>query len=106
MKWGPNKDRKELLQAFKKGMSKVFDYLKQNVKADQRVWVRSTPYGHAKCSQYTSPSSHIVTPTGQQGEYEWDMFEQFDFVWKVMYKNLVIGRSTPLNRCFFFFCRT
>ncbi|KAL7308733.1 DNA-directed DNA polymerase [Mucor circinelloides] len=84
LKWGPNKDRKELLQAFKKGMSKVFDYLKQNVKADQRVWVRSTPYGHAKCSQYTSPSSHIVTPTGQQGEYEWDMFEQFDFVWKDM----------------------
>lgn len=83
-------------------MSKVFDYLKQNVKADQRVWVRSTPYGHAKCSQYTSPSSHIVTPTGQQGEYEWDMFEQFDFVWKVVYKNLVVDRTTPLNMCVFF----
>ncbi len=82
-KWGPNKDRKELLKAFEKAMNKVFNYLKKNVKSDQHVWVRSTPYGHAKCSQYTAPSDIPVAPTGQQGEYEWDMLETFDFVWKV-----------------------
>ncbi|KAI7905085.1 uncharacterized protein BX663DRAFT_484411 [Cokeromyces recurvatus] len=85
LKWGPNKDRGELLKAFKMAIKKVFDYLKKNVKSDQRVWVRSTPYGHAKCSQYRTPSRVPVKPTGQQGEYEWDMFEEFDFVWKEMY---------------------
>ncbi|KAI8087803.1 uncharacterized protein B0P05DRAFT_374903 [Gilbertella persicaria] len=65
-------------------MKKVFGYLKQHVKPDQIVWVRSTPYGHAACSQYTRPSTIPVKPTGQPGEYEWDMLERFDFVWKDM----------------------
>lgn len=82
--WGPNKDRKELLKAFEKAMKVVFEYLKKNVRSDQRLWVRSTPYGHAKCSQYTAPSKVPVSPTGQPGEYEWDMLEKFDFVWKKM----------------------
>jgi DNA polymerase phi len=64
-------------------MKKVFNYLKENVRSDQRVWVRGSPYGHAKCSQYTAPSTIAVKPTGQPGEYEWDMLEKFDIVWKV-----------------------
>jgi hypothetical protein len=82
LKWGPKKDRKELLAAFKKAMTNVFDYLKANVKPHQRVWIRSTPYGHGKCSQYKAPSDTVITPTGAEGEYEWDMFESFDAVWK------------------------
>ncbi|KAI9472161.1 MAG: GDSL/SGNH-like acyl-esterase family found in Pmr5 and Cas1p-domain-containing protein [Benjaminiella poitrasii] len=83
-KWGVNKNRAELLEAFRLAMRKVFDYLKKNLRSDQRVWVRSTPYGHAKCSQYTAPSIIPVEPTGQQGEYEWDMLKKFDFIWKDM----------------------
>ena len=64
-------------------MQKVLNYLKQHVREDQRVWVRGSPYGHAQCSQYTSPSLEPVKPTGQPGEYEWDMLEKFDLVWKV-----------------------
>ncbi|KAI8329881.1 PC-esterase [Choanephora cucurbitarum] len=82
LKWGPNKDRKELLKAFRLAMQKVLNYLKQHVREDQRVWVRGSPYGHAQCSQYTSPSLEPVKPTGQPGEYEWDMLEKFDLVWK------------------------
>lgn len=85
MKWGPNKDRKELLKAYEVAMKKVFNYLKEHVRSDQRVWVRGTPYGHAKCSQYNAPSTTAVKPTGQPGEYEWDMLEKFDFVWKVCF---------------------
>lgn len=77
--------------AFKKAMQKAFDYLKVHVRSDQRVWVRSTPYGHAKCSQYTAPSTTAVPPTGQPGEYEWDMLEKFDFYWKVsLYKKKIV----------------
>ncbi|KAI8326831.1 hypothetical protein EDC96DRAFT_581213 [Choanephora cucurbitarum] len=79
---GPNKDRKELLKAFRLAMQKVLNYLKQHVREDQRVWVRGSPYGHAQCSQYTSPILEPVKPTGQPGEYEWDMLEKFDLVWK------------------------
>lgn len=83
LKWGPNRDRNELLKAFQEAMKKVLDYLKKNVRPDQRVWVRSSPYGHAKCSQYTTPSATPMKPTGKEGEYEWDMLEKFDFYWKV-----------------------
>ncbi|KAI8367113.1 GDSL/SGNH-like acyl-esterase family found in Pmr5 and Cas1p-domain-containing protein [Blakeslea trispora] len=82
LKWGPHKDRAELLKAFKTAMNKLLTYLKQHVREDQRVWVRGSPYGHAKCSQYTSPSLVPVKPTGQPGEYEWDMLEKFDLAWK------------------------
>lgn len=63
-------------------MTKVYAYLQKNISTDQRVWVRGTPYGHAKCSQYVSPSKSPVNPTGKEGEYEWDMLEKFDFIWK------------------------
>ena len=88
LKWGPNMDRKELLEAYKKAMKKVMDYLKENLTEDQRLWVRSSPDGHAKCSQYNAPSEIPVKPTGQPGEYEWDMLEKFDKVWKVKSSSL------------------
>ncbi|KAI8970384.1 GDSL/SGNH-like acyl-esterase family found in Pmr5 and Cas1p-domain-containing protein [Mycotypha africana] len=84
LKWGPNRNRAELLTAFKKAMRKVYNYLKNHIRDDQIVWVRSTPYGHANCSQYTAPSDHIIKPMGRKKEYEWDMFESFDFAWKEM----------------------
>jgi DNA polymerase phi len=76
-----------LLAAFTKAMTKAFKYLQETLRPDQQLWVRSTPYGHAKCSQYTVPSKSIITPTGQEGEYEWDMFEAFDLVWKVSFQS-------------------
>lgn len=84
LRWGPNKSEKELLDAFSKGMRVVFDYLKEHVKPRQRVFIRSTPYGHAKCSQYKQPDVKTPhAPSGQPGEYEWHMHEQFDSIWKV-----------------------
>ncbi|KAG2231457.1 GDSL/SGNH-like acyl-esterase family found in Pmr5 and Cas1p-domain-containing protein [Thamnidium elegans] len=82
LKWGPNKDRKELLKAFEKGMTQLLKYLKKNLSTDQRLWIRSSPYGHAQCSQYTAPDVVPVKPTGKEGEYEWDMLEKFDHIWK------------------------
>ncbi|KAI8975017.1 PC-esterase [Pilobolus umbonatus] len=82
LKWGPNKDRKELLAAYSVAMKKVYDYLKKNTASHQHIWIRSSPYGHAKCSQYTAPSDMPVAPTRKEGEYEWDMFPEFDLVWK------------------------
>lgn len=96
-KWGPSNNREELLEAFKKAMKKAFDYLRKTLREDQQLWVRSTPYGHARCSQYTTPSDHIITPTGQQGEYEWDMFEKFDYVWKDMIEEANDDRFHFLN---------
>lgn len=70
-------------------MKNVFEYLKKNVRSDQRIWVRSTPYGHGTCSQYTAPSTIAVKPTGKKGEYEWDMLEKFDIIWKVRKRTIV-----------------
>ncbi|KAI8391783.1 GDSL/SGNH-like acyl-esterase family found in Pmr5 and Cas1p-domain-containing protein [Radiomyces spectabilis] len=82
LKWGPHRSDEEMLESFEKAMAVVFDYLKVHVQPHQRIWVRSTPYGHAKCSQYTSPQKTAVAPTGQPGEYEWHIFKAFDRVWK------------------------
>ncbi|KAL0083006.1 GDSL/SGNH-like acyl-esterase family found in Pmr5 and Cas1p-domain-containing protein [Phycomyces blakesleeanus] len=81
-KWGPNRSQDEMLAAFKEAMGIVFDHLKANVKPHQTIWIRSTPYGHANCSQYTVPQNIPFQPTGQPKEYEWHMFEAFDNVWK------------------------
>ncbi|KAI8069161.1 GDSL/SGNH-like acyl-esterase family found in Pmr5 and Cas1p-domain-containing protein [Gongronella butleri] len=81
-KWGPKESDKELIDAFSKGMRKVFDYLKENIRSDQRVWVRSTPYGHAKCSQYKRPLDKPKVPNKGEGEYQWDLLESFDMIWK------------------------
>ncbi|ORX53243.1 hypothetical protein DM01DRAFT_1336422 [Hesseltinella vesiculosa] len=83
LKWGPNKSDEELIAAFTKGMRVVFDYLKTNLASHQRLWVRSTPYGHAKCSQYKKPSTDATVPKKNEGEYQWDLLEKFDLVWKV-----------------------
>ncbi|KAG0183195.1 hypothetical protein DFQ29_009271 [Apophysomyces sp. BC1021] len=82
LKWGPNQSESELKEAFKRSMRIVFDYLKTHVQPHQRVWIRSTPYGHANCAQFTSPQAVPFVPTGQTGEYEWHMFELFDGIWK------------------------
>ncbi|KAI8388826.1 PC-esterase [Radiomyces spectabilis] len=82
LKWGPDRSRDELLASFTEAMGVVFDYLKKNVKSHQRVWIRSTPYGHARCSRFKSPDTVPRPPTGKEGEYEWDMLEKFDHVWK------------------------
>ncbi|KAG0165385.1 hypothetical protein DFQ28_008722 [Apophysomyces sp. BC1034] len=82
LKWGPHRSREELLAAYTKAMDVVFRYLKQHVQPHQRVWVRSTPYGHAKCSKFKTPQKYPQPPTGKPGEYEWDMLEKFDEVWK------------------------
>ncbi|ORZ08723.1 GDSL/SGNH-like acyl-esterase family found in Pmr5 and Cas1p-domain-containing protein [Absidia repens] len=82
LKWGPNKSDKELVQAFAKGMDAVFKYLKEHVKPHQRIWVRSTPYGHAKCSQYKKPDAVPHAPSKKENEYQWDLLESFDMVWK------------------------
>ncbi|CAO3645003.1 unnamed protein product [Cunninghamella echinulata] len=82
LKWGPHKSDKELVKAYTEGMQAVFNYLKDHIKPHQRVWVRSTPYGHAKCSQYKAPSKKPHVPNKKEGEYQWDLLEKFDFVWK------------------------
>jgi hypothetical protein len=64
-------------------MDAVFKYLKKHVRQDQRVWIRSTPYGHAKCSKYKKPDTVPQVPTKKEGEYQWDLLESFDMVWKV-----------------------
>lgn len=73
-------------------MTQLLKYLKKNLTADQRLWVRSSPYGHAKCSQYTAPDTVPVKPTGKEDEYEWDMLEKFDHIWKVKRKKKEIDR--------------
>ncbi|KAI8387428.1 hypothetical protein BD560DRAFT_486284 [Blakeslea trispora] len=80
--WGPNVSEKELLDAFKKAMANVLVYLKENVKSHQKVWIRTTPYGHARCSQFPEPQTNPIAPTGQTGEYEWHLFEKFDQIWE------------------------
>ncbi|KAI9313118.1 GDSL/SGNH-like acyl-esterase family found in Pmr5 and Cas1p-domain-containing protein [Dichotomocladium elegans] len=82
--WGEHLTNEELMEAYRKAMRVTFDYLVAHLKPIQRVWVRSSPYGHAKCSKYTAPSKTPVVPTRKEGEYEWDMFDEFDQVWKDM----------------------
>ncbi|KAI8639570.1 PC-esterase [Parasitella parasitica] len=80
--WGSNQSEQELLDAFRKAMESVLFYLDQHVKPHQKVWVRTTPYGHARCSQYKEPQENPLAPTGNTGEYEWHLFQEFDAVWK------------------------
>lgn len=63
-------------------MTIVYQYLKDHLQSDQTVWVRTTPHGHAKCSQYTSPQPSPVAPSGKLGEYDWHLFKEFDLIWK------------------------
>lgn len=69
-------------------MKVVLDYLDENVKAHQRVWIRTTPYGHAKCSQFKEPQPNPLAPTGMTGEYEWHLFAEFDLIWKELISDL------------------
>ncbi|KAI7905932.1 GDSL/SGNH-like acyl-esterase family found in Pmr5 and Cas1p-domain-containing protein [Cokeromyces recurvatus] len=80
--WGSNQSETELLMAFKKAMHIIFDYLKIHIKLQQKVWIRTTPYGHANCSQFKEPQQNPLVPSGQQGEYEWHLFQKFDLIWK------------------------
>ncbi|RCH86366.1 hypothetical protein CU097_002252 [Rhizopus azygosporus] len=80
--WGPNRSEDELLSAFEKAMIQLYNYLKDNVRQDQTVWIRTTPHGHANCSQYTIPQSTPIAPSGKPGEYEWHLFKEFDSIWK------------------------
>jgi hypothetical protein len=66
-------------------MAIIFDHLKRTIKPHQRVWIRSTPFGHKDCSRHTRPATlthPIDPPSGQPGEYEWHLFPVFDAVWK------------------------
>ncbi|KAG1145061.1 hypothetical protein G6F37_005816 [Rhizopus arrhizus] len=81
-RWGPNRSEQELLSAYEKAMTIVYQYLKDHLQSDQTVWVRTTPHGHAKCSQYTSPQPSPVAPSGKLGEYDWHLFKEFDLIWK------------------------
>ncbi|KAI9308543.1 GDSL/SGNH-like acyl-esterase family found in Pmr5 and Cas1p-domain-containing protein [Cunninghamella echinulata] len=87
IKWGPNTSEEELRQAFKDGMKVVFDHLKKVIKPHQRVWVRSTPYGHSNCSQYKKPMKKLNPPTGQPGQYVWHLFSTFDNIWREWIEN-------------------
>ncbi|KAI8990986.1 GDSL/SGNH-like acyl-esterase family found in Pmr5 and Cas1p-domain-containing protein [Mycotypha africana] len=80
--WGPNETEEELLDAFKRAMSTILDYLDNHVRSNQKVWIRTTPYGHAACSQFTEPSITPIPPSGKTGEFEWHLFQQFDMIWK------------------------
>ncbi|KAI8064505.1 GDSL/SGNH-like acyl-esterase family found in Pmr5 and Cas1p-domain-containing protein [Gongronella butleri] len=83
VEWGAAASQDELMDAFRRGMSNVFSHLKEVVQPHQRVFVRSSPFGHAHCSKYKKPVVNpLAPPTGQPGEYEWHMFALFDQVWK------------------------
>lgn len=91
--WGKEESDNELMAAFNKAMRIVLEYLLDNLKPNQRVWVRSSPYGHAKCSQYTQPDQVPHPPTRKPGEFQWDMHEKFDQVWRVGAKQTRIAMS-------------
>lgn len=69
-------------------MSVVLDFLDKNVKSHQRVWIRSTPHGHATCSQFKEPQANPLAPTGKTGEYEWHLFKEFDDIWRDLLNSL------------------
>ncbi|KAI7858862.1 GDSL/SGNH-like acyl-esterase family found in Pmr5 and Cas1p-domain-containing protein [Circinella umbellata] len=81
-KWGPNESDEEMVVAYKKAMKIVVDYLTDNMTPLQRIWIRSTPYGHLECSKYTEPSKVPHVPQRKPGEFQWDMHVKFDEVWK------------------------
>ncbi|KAI8139655.1 GDSL/SGNH-like acyl-esterase family found in Pmr5 and Cas1p-domain-containing protein [Fennellomyces sp. T-0311] len=80
LKFGPNRSQEELLEGYTKAMNSVFEALKQDVEPHQRVWLRTTPFGHSKCSQYSEPLDQIVKPSAEP--YEWNMFEHFSAIYK------------------------
>lgn len=82
------------MDAYRRAMRIIFDYLQRNLRPVQRVWVRSTPYGHAKCSRYTEPSKTPFAPTRKEGEFQWDMFEKMDQVWKVNQNDIWEGEGS------------
>ncbi|KAI8879207.1 hypothetical protein K501DRAFT_336248 [Backusella circina FSU 941] len=84
--WGPNASEEELLAAFEKSIKVIYDYLNTNIKSHQKVWIRSTPYGHATCSKFKKPQENPLAPSGQENEYEWHLFEKFDALWKTIVK--------------------
>lgn len=63
-------------------MKIVFDHLKETIQPHQRVYIRSTPYGHSNCSQYKHPMKELNPPTGQPNQYDWHLFPSFDNIWK------------------------
>jgi hypothetical protein len=67
----------------------IYDYLNKNVKSHQKVWIRSTPYGHATCSKYKKPQENPLAPSGKENEYEWHLFAKFDAMWKVKKKKKI-----------------
>lgn len=67
-------------------MQPVLDRLKEVVQPHQRVWLRSSPFGHETCSQYTEPQSEPVLP--QVKPYEWNMFEKYNQVFKSWVQDL------------------
>ncbi|KAI8988872.1 GDSL/SGNH-like acyl-esterase family found in Pmr5 and Cas1p-domain-containing protein [Pilobolus umbonatus] len=80
--WGPDGSEEDLLISFKKAMMVIYDYLTHHLRHDQIAWIRTTPYGHAKCSLFNEPQDTPLPPTGLEGEYEWHLFAQFDSIWK------------------------
>ncbi|KAI9310133.1 GDSL/SGNH-like acyl-esterase family found in Pmr5 and Cas1p-domain-containing protein [Dichotomocladium elegans] len=78
--FGKKENQQEMLKAYKKAMSNVLDGLKHAVEPWQRVYFRTTPYGHVNCSQYNGPLASVSTPSREP--YEWNMFVKFDDVYK------------------------
>lgn len=63
-------------------MATILDYLQSHIQPHQKVWIRTTPYGHATCSKFKTPQSNPLEPTGKTGEYEWHLFKAFDDIWR------------------------
>ncbi|KAI9490193.1 hypothetical protein BDB00DRAFT_931367 [Zychaea mexicana] len=80
LKFGPSRSQEELLEGYTAAMNSVFQALKQDVEPHQRVWLRTTPFGHTECSQYSDPLDTIVKPSVKP--YEWNMFEQFNEIYR------------------------
>lgn len=78
-------------------MTVVLDYLNKNVKPHQKIWIRTTPYGHAQCSKYKEPQVNPFVPTGMTGEYEWHLFKEFDLIWEKLLNTLLYkdGKKDP-----------
>ncbi|KAI7853727.1 PC-esterase [Circinella umbellata] len=78
-KFGPARSQEELLKAYTAAMNSVFEALKEDVEPHQRVWLRTTPFGHTECSQYSVPQDIVVKPSKEP--FEWNIFEQFNEVY-------------------------
>ncbi|KAI9277247.1 GDSL/SGNH-like acyl-esterase family found in Pmr5 and Cas1p-domain-containing protein [Phascolomyces articulosus] len=79
LKFGPNRSQEELLEGYTAAMNSVFQALKEDVESHQRVWLRTSPFGHTECSQYSDPQETIVKPSPEP--YEWNMFEPYNEVY-------------------------